>query len=309
MTSKINITTNDVLSDATNIISSMKNEIFDVLSISKPDDIEYAKFMAKVNSKISSIVGNMIEFSMANVLNENSKYKSLGHWERQDPDFPDNVFLSDHLSGEIPGIEVKAWYPLATEITARFKPSQAILSTNNPLLALVAWAPEYILHGSPKILGVYITPAIELAKSRDNHYYQPPHYLLLEPGNTINRTKNLQQRNVEGYVQQDWSKKMEEDALKLLTNSGIDLNTYKINSQTNKIMHEINAKFPYRLDTNFAKINRIKNTGVNTFKENILSEKLFGYPISYWARITKDPKVIDTYYKKLISSNDNSESE
>lgn len=303
-----NITIDDILLDAINIISSMDNEIFDVLSISKPDNIDSAKFMAKVNSKISSIVGNMIEFSMANVLNEKSKYMDVGHWERQDPDFPDNVFVSDQLD-ELPGIEVKAWYPLATEITARFKASQLNLSSNNPWLALVAWAPEYILHGRPKILGVYVIPAMNLAISRDSHYYQPPHYLLIEPGDTINRTKNLQQRNVEGYVQQEWAKNMEKDALTLLKNSGISLDDYKINPTTIAVMQKLRADFPYRLDTNFAKINRIENQGVNDFKKKIFSEIMFGHPISYWTKITKNEKVIESYYEKLILSNDYSDSE
>ena len=194
--------TQDILNDAVNNINDMINNKFDVISIGEPKNFDYASFMAKIESKISSIVGNMIEYAMAQHLNDTSSFSEIGSWERQDPDFPDNVFISDKLK-EKPGIEVKAWYPLATEITARFKPSQSILKNHNPLLALVAWLPEYVLHGKPQIIGVKIIPAMELAKSRDNHYFNPPSYLVVEPENTSNRTKNLQQRNVNGFKSQN----------------------------------------------------------------------------------------------------------
>ena len=194
--------TQDILNDAVNNINDMINNKFDVISIGEPKNFDYASFMAKIESKISSIVGNMIEYAMAQHLNDTSSFSEIGSWERQDPDFPDNVFISDKLK-EKPGIEVKAWYPLATEITARFKPSQSILKNHNPLLALVEWLPEYVLHGKPQIIGVKIIPAMELAKSRDNHYFNPPSYLVVEPENTSNRTKNLQQRNVNGFKSQN----------------------------------------------------------------------------------------------------------
>ena len=67
------------------------------------NSLEYAIFMSHIESKISSIVGNMIEYAMANHLNLTSSFRDLGVWKRQDPDFPDNIFVSDQLS-EVPGI-------------------------------------------------------------------------------------------------------------------------------------------------------------------------------------------------------------
>ena len=39
------------------------------------------------------------------------------------PGFPDTIFIGPNVTPS-PGFEIKAWFPLATEITARFKDSQ-----------------------------------------------------------------------------------------------------------------------------------------------------------------------------------------
>jgi len=78
----------------------------------------------------------------------------------------------------VPGIEIKTWFPLATEITARFRESQSNLTANNIKLALVCWLPEFILFGQPKIIGVWTDDALSVAKSRDAHYHSPPDYLV-----------------------------------------------------------------------------------------------------------------------------------
>ena len=54
----------------------------------------------------------------------------MGEWIRQDPGFPDALFKSNTISPN-PGIEIKAWFPFATEITARFKDSITIFSQDN----------------------------------------------------------------------------------------------------------------------------------------------------------------------------------
>ena len=38
-----------------------------------------------------------------------------------------------------------------------------------------------------------------MAKARDDHYHNPPDYLVLEPEDTKARTRNLQQTNTNGY--------------------------------------------------------------------------------------------------------------
>ena len=56
-------------------------------------------------------------------LNDQPEYQELGEWQRQDPGFPDMIFVGPTVTPS-PGFEIKAWFPLATEITARFKDSQ-----------------------------------------------------------------------------------------------------------------------------------------------------------------------------------------
>ena len=74
----------------------------------------------------------MIEFSTVDLLNE-TDWKNEGKWIRQDPGFPDALFKSDTIVPNL-GIEIKAWFPLATEITARFKDSVTIFENDNRVI-------------------------------------------------------------------------------------------------------------------------------------------------------------------------------
>ncbi len=97
-----------------------------MVDIKQPQSIAYAKNLAKVVSKFSPFLGNMIEFSVVDTLNDMSE----GNWIRQDPGFPDALFQSETILPN-PGIEIKAWFPFATEITARFKNSITVFKDNN----------------------------------------------------------------------------------------------------------------------------------------------------------------------------------
>ena len=44
-------------------------------------------------------------------------------------------------------------------------------------------------------------------------------------------------------------------------------------------------KFPYRLDTNYAKIDRIEHEGIERFKNKTLNSVINGKTIKEWARI------------------------
>ena len=63
---------------------------------------KFAKFI----SKLSPLLGNMIEFSTVDLLNEHD-WNDLGTWVRQDPGFPDALFQSETVVPN-PGIEIKA---------------------------------------------------------------------------------------------------------------------------------------------------------------------------------------------------------
>lgn len=170
---------------------------FDVIDVGKPRSIDEAVNLSRIISKLSPILGNLIEFNAVGFLNENPKFSALGKWVRQDPDFPDALFV-----GEIdpaPGFEVKAWFPLATEITARFKDSQNTFADNATHVILLAWLPKFLVYGKPYILDVEVVSGLSIAKARDDHYHNPPDYLVLEPEDTESRTRNLQQTNTNGY--------------------------------------------------------------------------------------------------------------
>jgi len=54
------------------------------------------------------------------------------------------------------------------------------------------------------------------------------------------------------------------------------------------MIKELLRKFPYRLDTNFAKIDRIKHKGLEDFKTQVLQTKMFGHEIYTWAKLVTD---------------------
>ncbi|BAY02186.1 hypothetical protein ACOWPH_21065 [Anabaena sp. PCC 7938] len=64
---------------------------------------------------------------------------------------------------------------------------------------MLAWLPEKIIYGKPRILDVCVISGLSVALARDTHYHNLPDYLVLEPEDTTQRTSNLQQTNTSGY--------------------------------------------------------------------------------------------------------------
>lgn len=114
----------------------LSGHVFDLLTVSKPITPDAAVNLSKVASKLSPLPGNLIEFNTVEFLNDQEDFKDLGEWRRQDPGFPDTVF--DGIT-PIPGFEIKALFPLATEITARFKDSQNHFADDNTYVCMLAW--------------------------------------------------------------------------------------------------------------------------------------------------------------------------
>lgn len=100
------MTHTDILAKAQEALTDLDNHLIDVVDIKKPTSISYAKQLAKVISKLSPLLGNMIEFSTVDLLNEHD-WNNYGEWIRQDPGFPDALFKSDIIMPN-PGIEIKA---------------------------------------------------------------------------------------------------------------------------------------------------------------------------------------------------------
>lgn len=88
--------TRDILNAAKEELTSLDSHLIDVLDIKRPTSLAYAKQLAKVISKLSPLLGNMIEFSTVDLLNKHD-WNNMGEWIRQDSDFPDALFKSNTI--------------------------------------------------------------------------------------------------------------------------------------------------------------------------------------------------------------------
>lgn len=277
-------TTSAVIESASVHLQRLSGHIFDLLTISKPVSPIAAVNLAKIVSKLSPLLGNLIEFNTVEFLNHQKEYQGYGEWKRQDPDFPDTVFL-----GEIqptPGFEIKTWFPLATEITARFKDSQKHFQENQTYVCLLAWLPDKLIYGKPKIIDVCIVSGMSVAKARDTHYHNPPDYLVLEPEDTTDRPRNLQQTNTSGYKWQGTSEQFRE-AQAIVGSWGEKALQYHSTRKYQAKLRKLIANYPYRLDTNFAKMSRISHAGVNEFKSRVLNSLHHGITIGDWSNLLR----------------------
>lgn len=138
---------------------------------------------------------------------------------------------------------------MATEITARFKDSQNHFANDNTHVAMLAWLPEHLIYGKPYIIDVCVSSGKSVAEARDNHYHNPPGYIVIEPLDTGARTRNLQQTNTSGYKFQGAQDEFDK-AKQLVESWGPDRRKYKPCADYQLLVRELMAKFSYRLDTN-----------------------------------------------------------
>lgn len=276
------MTHSEILAAAKQQLTALDSHLIDVIDIKRPPSLAYAKNLAKVISKLSPLLGNMIEFSTVDLLNEHD-WGNNGKWIRQDPGFPDALFQSETILPN-PGIEIKAWFPFATEITARFKDSVTMFKDNNIDMALIAWLPENVIWGKPQIIDVLVVSGKSVAEARDLHYHRPPDYLVFEPEDTSARTANLQQTNTNGYkLQQD--KCSLADARAIVEMWGEAGKTYSPAPEYQRLLRTLYGQFIYRLDTNYAKIDRIEHADIEAFKTRVLDIEFHGKTIKQWAAI------------------------
>lgn len=274
--------TADVITIASAHLLGLRGHEFDVLEVAKPASPAAAINLAKIISKLSPLVGNLIEFNTCEYLNEFPEFREWGHWHRQDPGFPDTVFL-----GKVqptPGFEIKAWFPLATEITARFRDSQSHFTDNNTFVAMLAWLPEFLIFGKPHVIDIVVVSAASVAKARDDHYHNPPDYLVIEPNDTAARTRNLQQTNTAGYKFQGTAEQFQE-AQAVVAAWGANGRAYDHGAGYQALLAELMARYPYRLDTNFAKMDRIVHAEIEAFKRRTYATVLHGKTIGEWNRL------------------------
>jgi hypothetical protein len=290
----------DILAKASSEIIALKGCNIPVVDIAKPTTLEYARQLAKVVSKLSPLLGNMIEFSAVESLNSRD-WEGVGVWKRQDPGFPDATFSSKTILPN-PGIEIKTWFPFATEITARFKDSVSHFADDQINVAMIAWLPEFVLWGKPTIVDAWVGSAASVAAARDRHYHRPPDYLVFEPEDTSSRTINLQQTNTNGYKFQG-NKADFARAKEIVESWGEEGQIYSTSREYQTQLQRLLGNFAYRLDTNFAKMDRIGHSSLEDFKTRVLETEYEGHKIRKWARIlSRQNATLDAELLRLIQN-------
>ena len=279
--------TQDVIRLASQYLDRLSGHTFDVLDVSKPISADAAVNLAKVISKLSPLLGNLIEFNTVEFLNKQNDFSEFGKWQRQDPGFPDTIFMG--RVQPTPGLEIKAWFPLATEITARFKDSQNHFQFDQTYVAMLAWLPEKIIYGKPRILDVCVVSGLSVAVARDTHYHNPPDYLVIEPEDTTQRTANLQQTNTNGYKFQGSVKEFLEAQI-IVESWGIEGKIYKPTRDYQQLLRKLLIRYKYRLDTNFAKMDRIVHPGIEEFKQRVYGIKVSGMTVGQWNKLLSSRK-------------------
>ena len=276
----------DVLHEMERATAQLQNAVGDELStiaISSASS-EEAVFLGQNISKLSPLIGNLIERRIPLLLQESGVGAGL-EWRRQDPGFPDAaLFSADSSVGS--GFEVKAWYPMATEITGRFRESQNLLAGKDIRMVVVAWMMSHIVFGTPEIVGVLVVDALGVAQARDGHYHNPPDYLCDEPQDTTLRTSNLQQTNVLGF------KLQEQDPTRLAAVERVYATpaSKRAGPETvegQELARQALAAATYRQDSNFAKIDRVQHGGVEEFKAAVLAKQFRGRSIAAWTKIVR----------------------
>ncbi len=292
---KPGLLTADVIKIASKHLETLSGHTFDLLTVAKPITPDAAVNLTKVISKLSPLLGNLIEFNTVEFLDAQDEFKGVGTWERQDPGFPDTVFRGVDPT---PGFEIKAWFPLATEITARFKDSQNHFKDDNTHVCMLAWLPEHLIYGRPAILDVVVVSGATVAKARDDKYHNPPDYLVLEPEDTKARTRNLQQTNTNGYKWQSTDAGLLREAEGIVRSWGRDGHLYQPTAEYQLKLRELINRYPYRLDTNYAKMDRIVHPQLEEFKTKVMKTKVHGMTVREWERLFRSAD--DALIKRIL---------
>jgi hypothetical protein len=149
---------------------------------------------------------------------------------------------------------------------------------------MLAWLPEQLIYGRPYILDVCVASGHSVAKARDDHYHNPPDYIILEPEDTASRTRNLQQTNTNGYKFQGTPEQLRK-AQRLVATWGRNGSKYKPTREYQQQLRTLINRFSYRLDTNFAKMDRIVHSGIEEFKTRVFETPVNGMTVRQWNRL------------------------
>jgi hypothetical protein len=76
------LNTSDVIAIASEFLNELRGHEFDVIDVSKPVTVRSALFLSTVISKLSPLVGNLIEFNIAEFLNGKEEFEGFGDTTR-----------------------------------------------------------------------------------------------------------------------------------------------------------------------------------------------------------------------------------
>ncbi len=144
-----------------------------------------------------------------------------------------------------------------------------------------------MIYGKPEIVDICIVSGRSVAKARDDHYHNPPDYLVLEPGDTTARTRNLQQTNTNGYKWQSNDEAERKKAKQIVKKWGKEGKTYQPTPEYQAKLRELRSRFAYRLGTNFAKMDRIVHPEIEAFKTRVMNLSRNGMTINDWGRLLR----------------------
>lgn len=77
--------TTDILEQARTLLGNLTGEVLPVLEIIKPTSTAYALQLVKIVSKLSPLVGNLVELALVEMLNQRGQWPMGSQWVRQDP--------------------------------------------------------------------------------------------------------------------------------------------------------------------------------------------------------------------------------
>lgn len=66
--------------------------------------------------------------------------------------------------------------------------------------------------------------------------------------------------------------------------------TYSHAVDYQQLLKTLLGRFPYRLDTNFEKMDRIEHDGLEAFKTKVLNSRINGKTILQWSKILRKPE-------------------
>lgn len=150
---------------------------------------------------------------------------------------------------------------------------------------------DHIFFGSPYLLDVQLIDATSIARTRDQHYNRPPGYVVSEPEDNTGRRMSAQLRNVEGHVLQSHT---DEDLARVRVIMGALLAKADLGDpqhpETAELTSYLRRNLNYRLDTNFAKIDRVDHPQIEDFKARNLARDYRGRTIAGWRQVLADLK-------------------